>query len=522
MFDANEVRCVADITRYRAKVQGGETAQVFGTRRTTYAELDAHANRVAQGLIAEGCKPDSRIGYIGKSSDLYFEVLYGAFKAKAVMVGVNWRLAAPEIAYVLNDSRTEILFVGAEYYDVVEQVLPECPNVRKVVALDGGRSDWISFDEWRDSFPNEDPMLPSDIDDDVIQLYTSGTTGHPKGVQLTNRNYLAVFDQGMKSGWADWREEDVVLVCMPLFHVAGVNIGILGHLHGCKNVILKDVDPAVILQLIEKEGITVLFIVPAVILFLLQQPDIAEVDVSTVRQLLYGASPIAEDVLRRAQDTFKAEFVQLYGLTETTGGATHLPPHAHDPAKNKLRSCGIPNPGTEIRIVDDEGKDVAPGGVGEVLIKGGSVMKGYWNRPEATAESISDGWFASGDAGFFDEDGYLYIHDRVKDMIVSGGENIYPAEVENALFGHPAVADAAVVGVPHDKWGEAVQAIVVLKPGESASAEDIIAFARTRIASYKVPKDVAFIEALPRNPSGKILRRELRKPYWEGRERMIN
>jgi fatty-acyl-CoA synthase len=523
MFDAERIKCAADVTRAQAAVRPDAVAQVFDGRETTYAELDRRASQVAQALIADGCKPDARIGFMGKGSDRYFEMLYGAFKAKAVVVGVNWRLAAPEVAYVLNDSKTEILFVGDEFYDLVEKVLPECPTVRKVIALDGGRNDWQSFDDWRAAAKAEDPMLPASPDDDVIQLYTSGTTGHPKGVQLTNANYISVFRQGEGAGWANWGEEDVVLVCMPLFHVAGVNIGILGNLHGCRNVILKDVDPQVILKLIETEKLTISFMVPAVILFLLQQPNIGEVDVSSLRQILYGASPIAEDVLRRAQETFKgAGFVQLYGLTETTGGATSLPPDAHDPARGKLRSCGLPNPDMEIRVVDENGKDVPVGEVGEIVIRGGSVMKGYWNRAEATQDSIRDGWFYSGDAGFFDTDGFLFIHDRVKDMIVSGGENIYPAEVENALFGHPAIADAAVVGVPHEKWGEAVKAIVVLKPGEQATPDEIIAFAKTRIASFKVPKSVDFIEALPRNPSGKILRRELRAPYWEGRTRMVN
>lgn len=514
MFDAERIKCVADVTRAQAAVRPDAVAQVFEGRETTYAELDRRASQVAQALIADGCKPDSRIGFMGKGSDRYFEMLYGAFKAKAVVVGVNWRLAAPEVAYVLNDSKTEILFVGAEFYDLVEKVLPDCPTVRKVIALDGGRNDWQSFDDWRDAAKAEDPMLSASPDDDVIQLYTSGTTGHPKGVQLTNANYISVFKQGEGAGWANWGPEDVVLVCMPLFHVAGVNIGLLGNLHGCRNVILK---------LIETEKLTISFMVPAVILFLLQQPNIGEVDVSSLRQILYGASPIAEDVLRRAQETFKgAGFVQLYGLTETSGGATSLPPDAHDPAKGKLRSCGLPNPDMEIRVVDENGNGVPVGEVGEIVIRGGSVMKGYWNRAEATQDSVRDGWFYSGDAGFFDTDGFLFIHDRVKDMIVSGGENIYPAEVENALFGHPAIADAAVVGVPHDKWGEAVKAIVVLKPGEQATQDEIIAFAKTRIASFKVPKSVDFIEALPRNPSGKILRRELRAPYWEGRERMVN
>lgn len=522
MFDREQIRCAADIARAQAKAAPNDVAQVFEGRATTYGELDQRSNRCAQGFLAEGCKSGARVGFIGKNSDRYFEMLHGAFKAKAVVVGVNWRLAPPEIAYVLNDAKAELLFVGAEFYDTVMQVLAECPGVRRVVALDGGRADWISFDEWRDSFPATDPKLEHRRDDDVIQLYTSGTTGHPKGVQLTNSNYLAIFEEGELSGWATWKRREVNLVCMPLFHVAGVNIGVIGHVHGTKNIILKDVDPQAILKLIEAERINIAFMVPAVILFLLQQPAIKTTDVSSLRQILYGASPVAEDVLRQAQATFKADFVQLYGLTETTGGATNLPPHAHDPALGKLRSCGLPNPKTEIRIVDEKGNDVAQGSVGEILIKGGSLMKGYWNRPEATAEAIKNGWFHSGDAGYFDKDGYLYIHDRVKDMIVSGGENVYPAEVENALFGHPAIADVAVIGVPDERWGEAVKACIVLKPGAKAEANEIIAFAKTRIASYKVPKSIDFIAALPRNPSGKILRRELRAPYWEGRTRMVN
>jgi fatty-acyl-CoA synthase len=522
MFDRENIRSVADITRYQAGMAPHDVAQVFEGRITTYGDLNIRANRVAQGLIAEGCAPGARIGFIGKGSDRYFEMLHGAFKANVVVVGVNWRLAPPEIAYVLNDAKAEILFAGAEFYAEIAEVMGQCPSVRRVIALDGGRADWISFDEWRDSFPADDPLLPHRPEDDVIQLYTSGTTGHPKGVQLTNANYMSIFEQGQASGWAKWERDETVLVCMPLFHVAGVNIGLIGHAHGTRNVILKEVDPPAMLRLIERERINIAFMVPAVILFLLQQPAIGATDLSSLRLILYGASPIAEDVLRRAQATFRAEFVQLYGLTETTGSATYLPPEAHDPARGKLRSCGIPAPGTEIRIVDEKGQDVPRGEVGEIVMKSGTVMKGYWNRPEATAEAVRGGWFHTGDAGYFDDEGYLYIHDRVKDMIVSGGENIYPAEVENALFGHPAIADVAVVGVPDERWGEAVKAIVVLKPDMEGDPQEIIAFARTRIAGYKVPKSIDFVPVLPRNPSGKILRRELRKPYWEGRGRLVN
>lgn len=518
----DEIRTVADIMRVQARHTPDAIAQVFEDRRTSYGELNDRASRVAQGLIAEKCVKGTRVGFIGKGSDRYFEMLYGATKAGAVPVAVNWRLAPPEIAFILNDAGVEVLFVGEEYYDTIEKLETECKSVRRVIALDGGHKSWPSFDEWRDSFPAKDPMIELLPDDDVIQLYTSGTTGHPKGVQLTNANYVSVFKQGALSGWSDWKREDTVLVCMPLFHVAGVNIGIIGHLYGAQNIVLKDIDPKLMLKLIEKERITIAFIVPAVILFLLMDPEIKTTDVSSLRQLLYGASPIAEELLKQAQDTFKADFVQLYGLTETTGGATHLPPDAHMPGKNKLRSCGLPNPDMEIAIFDDNDQPLPAGKVGEIVIRGGSVMKGYWNREAATEEALRGGWFRSGDAGYFDEDGYLFIYDRVKDMIVSGGENIYPAEVENALFGHPAIADVAVIGVPDEKWGEAVKAMVVLKPDQKATADEIIDFTRERIARYKVPKTVEFVTVLPRNPSGKILRRELRAPYWEGRERMIN
>jgi acyl-CoA synthetase (AMP-forming)/AMP-acid ligase II len=263
--------------------------------------------------------------------------------------------------------------------------------------------------------------------------------------------------------------------------------------------------------------------VPAIILFLLQQPNVREVDFSSLKNISYGASPISDAVLLKAHEIFGCEFLQVYGLTETTGGGTFLAPEDHDPARGKLRSCGKPAPHHAIRIVDANGTELPQGEVGEIAIHAPNVMKGYWNKADATRAAIAgEGWFRTGDAGYFDADGYLYIHDRVKDMIVSGGENIYPAEVENAVMGHPEVADVAVIGVPDEKWGEAVKAIVVRKPGASASPDEIIAFARERIAGYKLPKSVDFADSLPRNPSGKILRRELRKPYWEGRERQVN
>lgn len=522
MSIVSRLNSVADISRLHAAERPDAVALDFNGRLTTYGELDERASKVAQGLIALGQKQGARIGNIGKNIDRYFELLLGAFKARAVIVGVNWRLAAPEIAYVLNDAACEVLFVGKDYYEIIEKILPDCPKLKHVIAMDGGHATWPDYRTWRDAQTATDPLLPVVPDDDVIQLYTSGTTGHPKGVQLTNANYLAVFDCLGSMPLGNYEPHDNVLIAMPFFHVAGVNIGLLSLAQGARGIVLGDIDPAEILRLIEAKKITYAFLVPAVILFLLQHPSGASTDFSSLKNVSYGASPISDDVLLRAQKAFGCEFMQVYGLTETTGGGTFLPPEDHEPARGKLRSCGRPAPGHEIRVVDGDGRTLPQGEVGEILIKAANVMKGYWNKPDATKGAIRDDWFHTGDAGFFDEDGYLYIHDRVKDMIVSGGENIYPAEVENALFGHPAVADAAVIGVPDDRWGEAVKAIVVKKEGTNPSPAEILAWARERIAGYKLPKSVDFVDIIPRNPSGKILRRELRKPYWEGRDRQVN
>lgn len=513
---------LANVVRDQARIRPDAIAQIFEGRETSYAELDRRANQAAQGFIAEGCKPDDRVGYMGKNNDLFFEMLAGALRAKAVVVGVNWRLAAPEITFVLKDSGTQVLFVTEDFYSIIDDLKDACPNLHTVIAMDGAYKDWPTYPEWLNRFEAIDPNLSHAPDDDVLQLYTSGTTGHPKGVQLTNDNLKDVVRQAREGGWADWKAEEVNLVCMPLFHIAGVNVGLLGQIFGCTNIILKDVDPQEILNLIENHKINLMLVVPAVILFLIQQPDIRDRDLSSIRSVIYGASPISDEVLTTAQDIFGCDFVQVYGLTETTGAATSLPPEDHLKGGKLLRSCGKANPGVEIQIVDDNDKPLPSGEVGEICLKGAHIMKGYWNKAEATKEAVVDGWFHTGDAGFFDEDGYLYIHDRVKDMIVSGGENIYPAEVENGLFSHPAIADVAVIGVPDEKWGEAVKAIVVLKPGEEASPEDIITYARTQIAGYKIPKSIDYTNELPRNPSGKVLRRELREPYWKGRERNVN
>ncbi len=522
MIDAKAMPYLADIARHQAGIYAGKPAMWFEGQETSYEALNMRASQVAQGLIAAGVKPDNRIAYLGKNMDVFYEMMFGACKARGCFAPMNNRLAAPELQFVLSDSQSIILFVSQEYYDLAAQVLPKCPSITKVIAIDGGHKEWQAYHDWRDAQSTDDPNLPHQVDDDVLQLYTSGTTGLPKGVQLTNGNFHAFFSQANNLLWAAYDPGDPVIDAMPLFHIAGVNIGLLSFIQGAKAVILREVHPVEILNLIEQQKIRHGFLVPAVILMLTHVPGVEKRDFSSFNIMTYGASPIAESLLLEAAKLFGCKFTQVYGLTETAGVGTYMPPEDHDPARGKLRSCGIPYPGTDIRCVDEDGREVPQGEVGEITIKSPVVMKGYWNRPEATADAVRDGWFYTGDAGYFDEEGYLYIHDRVKDMIVSGGENVYPAEVENALFSHPDVADCAVVGVPDERWGEAVKAIIVPKPGCSPSEADIIAHAKTRIAGYKCPKSVdVHPEPLPRNPSGKVLRRQLREPYWKEKGRNV-
>ena len=314
---------------------------------------------------------------------------------------------------------------------------------------------------------------------------------------------------------------------MPLFHIGGSGWALCAMSRGGRSIIFRDVDPSLLLQLIETEGITEMFLVPAVLMFLLATPSLTTTDLSSLRLIFYGASPISEDVLVKCMAAFGCGFCQVYGMTETTGAITALPFEDHDPdgpRRGLLRSAGKPHETVELRIVEpDSGKDADVGEVGEIWTRSPYNMDGYWGKEQETTATIdADGWLRTGDAGYFDADGYLYLHDRIKDMVVSGGENIYPAEVENVLLSHPTIVDAAVIGVPDERWGETVKAIVVLAPGAELDEPDVIAHCRGQLAHYKCPTSVDTADALPRNPSGKILKRELRAPYWAGQERSIN
>jgi acyl-CoA synthetase (AMP-forming)/AMP-acid ligase II len=467
------------------------------------------ASRIANALIASGVRTQERIAYLSKNADHFLPYLFGACKARATLTPFNFRLAAPEIARLLEDSSARIFLVGPDVADLADQAFASLALKPRMIALDFDRGGYEQSNAWIDTAATSDPRLEADPQDDVIQVYTSGTTGGPKGVRLTNRNYLTTFKLTTASGGLNYKSGDT-------------DIALIAMASGARSAILRDAAPQLILDTISRERVNHAFLAPALMQMLMQAPGIGGADLSSMRTLTYGASPISEDLLRRASARFRCEFVQLYGMTETCGAGTFLSYADHDPGKGKLRSCGVPWPGLELKIVGDDETEVARGAVGEILIRSPVVMKGYWNKPDATAAAIGDGWMRTGDAAYMDDDGYVFIYDRVKDMIRTGGESVYPAAVENALFGHPSISDAAVIGVPDDIWGEAVKAIVVLKPGAPPDAADIIAWARARIAHFEAPKTVDFVDAIPRNITGKVLRRELREPYWKGRDRRVN
>jgi long-chain acyl-CoA synthetase len=513
--------------RHYAQERPDAVAFRFEGRDTTYAELDANTNRVANALIKAGLRPGSRIAYVGKNSDHYFELWLGATKAGVVMAPVSWRFAPPEVEYIAAHCEAEMLFAGPESVDMVRAVLPVLPRVRAVVAMEeGGPADWPAYAAWRDAQPADAPAHRPARDDIALQLYTSGTTGRPKGVQLMHRNLTNSMETSLRENipWTQWLPEDATLVAMPVAHIGGSGWGLMGMLAGARNVIAREFDPTRILDFIEQEAISKLFMVPAALQFVLRDPRSRTTDYSRLRFIFYGASPIPAPLLRACIDVFGCGFAQMYGLTETTGTVVALAPEDHTTEDvPRMRSAGRPLPGVEAAVIDSEGRHLPVGESGEIIIRSPQNMAGYWNQPEESAKTQdAEGWLRTGDAGYMDADGYVYIHDRIKDLIITGGENVSPAEVESTLYGHPDVADVAVIGVPDQAWGEAVKAVVVLKPGAAPDPQGLLAWARERLAGFKVPKSVDYIDMLPRNPTGKILRRKLREPYWEGYSRRVN
>lgn len=502
---AEDYVTLADVVRPIGGAVRDKTALIVENRAFTYAEIDRRTSVMANQLVQAGVKPGDRIAVLSKNNAGFVELIFAIAKAGAVLVPLNWRLSSTEIGYIVGDAAPSMLFIEHG----LEGLVPADAIAGRTVI---GFAD-TDFD-LAGSASDKQPDIAVDPDDVAMLIYTSGTTGHPKGAMITHRNFIrhCGLDAPETPSWWGISRDEICLVVLPLFHVGGLELLLRPLFTGATVVLHRDFDIERILADIDRHKVTMTGLVPTALQMMLAHPRSAEVDFTSLDKFLYGAAPIPVGLLKEGLDRMRCDFVGTYGMTESNGVMAMLAPaDHHDRDADRLRSTGKPTFATEVRIVDDDGADLPAGEIGEILVRGSGVMKGYWNRPDATAEAIdADGWLRSGDAGYLDADGFLYIKDRVKDMICSGGENIYPAEVESAIYGHPAIAEVAVVGVPHDRWGECVHAVVVAKPGMVVDADDVLGWARARIASYKRPKTLEVVDMLPKNAAGKILRRAVR------------
>jgi acyl-CoA synthetase (AMP-forming)/AMP-acid ligase II len=513
-----------DTFDYSARENPDVPFAIQAGRSLSYREAEALANRMANALVARGIQPGERVALLSKNSIEHALWYYACSKAGAVTVPLNYRLAPPEWSYILNDSGAKLVFAQDALAEALAPVRGELAAAKHFVALGGDVPGWERFDAFHAGQPTRAPAQRAAPGDDVYQMYTSGTTGRPKGAVLTHHAVVSQLHQGAIAFRSSPGER--ALVVAPLYHAAAAVTSFVTVQAGGTLFVQEDFAPGEVVRALSEEGISVALLVPAMIQFcLVAVPDVAKRRYDKLRLVIYGASPIAEQTLARAIEVFGCDFLQGYGMTETTAAASYLMPADHRRAlageKHLLLSAGRPLLGTEIRIVDAEDRVLPNGQIGEIAVRGPQLMRGYWNLPEASAEALRGGWMHTGDAGVLDDEGFLFVQDRTKDMIVSGGENVYPREVEDVLYRHPAVADAAVIGVPDPKWGEAVKAIVVQKPGQTVSAEELMRFCDGQLAGYKRPRSVDFIEALPRNPSGKVLKKDLREKYWAGHSRRV-
>jgi fatty-acyl-CoA synthase len=477
-------------------------------RQFTYAQMNERANRLASFLHDTlGVRRGERVSILAGNSSDYYEVLFGCGKMGAILNTLNWRLAVPELEFILNDCTPRVLVYEPAFAEAVDALRPQIDCEHYVVMGDKAPDgQWTYESALAAGSPTGEEMPRLTYDDTWAILYTSGTTGRPKGAQVTYGNF---FYNAVGMGLAiDLSSQDVNLNVLPTFHAGGLGLyaGPVFHAGGTL-VVMRAFDPGELLGLIERWKVTVLLLVPSIYLMLAQFPDFDTYNLSSVRSWASGGSSLPPSLVHQYAE--KGIIIQQgFGMTET--GPTVFIITKKD-AVRKAGSVGKPVLHTDVCIMDRDGNVLGPNQVGELCVRGGNVTTGYWNRPQATAEAIVDGWLHSGDAARYDEEGFYYIVDRWKDMFISGGENVYPAEVENVIYHHPSVAEVAVIGVPHPQWQEVGKAIVVVKEGHTLTAEEVIAFCQGKLARFKIPKSVAFVHALPRTAAGKVLKRELRQ-----------
>jgi long-chain acyl-CoA synthetase len=517
----------ADIIYRNALLRPDREAFIYGTQRISFSQYNARVNSLIRGLQELGLKKGDGIGILSWNCLEYTDVYGAGMKGGFIVSPFSPRMQADELDYIINYSEVKVLFVGPELMEIVDQLKPRLQGVKHYISLEGIIPEMLTHDKLLETYSKEEPDVRIEEDDPFVIFYTSGTTGVPRGAVYTHLRKMEeartkVLTAGLQPG-------NKHVMILPLFHIGGWSHFWAFFYVGACNVIMpqRSFDPAATLKTIENEQATDVHIVPTQLVGMLALPDIDKYDLKSLKQIWYAASPMPLELLRKGIARFGAIFGQGYGQSESGPDIAILPLEFHQvpdmsPEEQKvLASCGQPCVWVHARIVDENDNDARPHEVGEIVMQSKAVMTGYWRKPDETRDVMANGWLHTGDMGYYDEKGFIYIVDRKKDMIITGGENVFPREIEEVLYKHPAVSEAAVIGVPDEKWVERVHAVITLKEGHEVGSDEITAFCREHLGRYKVPRSVEFVESLPKNPQGKILKRQIREKYWQGRERKI-
>jgi acyl-CoA synthetase (AMP-forming)/AMP-acid ligase II len=505
----------ADDLEQRARFYCNEPAYILGENSISHGELLISAKLIGSALHKAGLLHQDRVGILSMNSIEFGEIMAATQWAGYILAPVNFRLAPAEIASIVRDGSPRLFFFEAQYLSIMEQLRHEMPSVETFVCL-GGESDWAI--DYEDFVATGDPLgspIRSTEEDICCLIYTSGTTGKPKGVIWGHREFRQLVQ--VDTWLIDMQQPDVTLIVMPMFHLGGMVISLSQHVRGGAAYLQRQFDPLDVLKAIEKERLSILLLAPTMVQMVLEHPYVTQADLSSVRTIIYSAAPMPVPVLKKAIDVFNGcNFVNLFGQSEicmfSLSSAQHRP-DGNEQERKRLGSVGKPYPNLLAKVVDEDGNECPPNQPGEILAKSSAMFRGYWNNHAATLQTLRDGWCHTGDMGRFDEDGFLYLVDRKKDMIITGGENVYSREVEEALLQHAAVSECAVIGIPDAKWGESVCAVITFKQGASSSEDDLIEHTRALIASYKKPKKIIVVEELPKLVTGKVNKIELRKLY---------
>jgi len=520
-----DLSSAADLIIRNARKYPKKMAVISNTRRLTWKELNDRTNSLANALLALGVQNGDRIAVLTLNCHQCYEITFAGAKIGAPLVRLNYRLVTRELEYIINDSGANTLILGENYLHHLDHFLSHCKSLKNIICIGEAPKGVMSYEGLIERYPSSEPQPIRPIrEDDLLSIvYTSGTTGFPKGAMWTHKS--TVFNLINMGYYVGIKPDTNILLIFPAFFSGGTMLIYLSTYIGA-TVVIMDWDTEKVLDVMEKERINFVALAPSMLIFMLDSAGVDRRDFKDLKLILYAGAPMPIQPLKKAMELFRCDFIQFYGPTECGPSGTCLLPEDHvlwgtEKQLERLKSAGREMINVRVRVVDEEGRDVPAGEKGEVIIKSPGNMLGYWNQPEETQKTIRDGFVYTGDIATIDEDNYIYIVDRKKDMIISGGANIYPAEVEKVLYSHPAILEAAVIGVPDEKWGESVKAIVVLKSGMKLTEEEIIEFCKQNLASYKKPKSVDFVDSLPKSPSGKILKTELREKYWEEKDRRV-